>query len=899
MLSRLKTALRALLRKRQAERELDDELHYHIEQQTEQNIRLGMPPEEARYAARKAFGGVEQAKERSRDARGVRRLEELWQDLRYGARMLIKNPGFTLIAVITLALGIGANTAIFSVINAVLLRPLPYPESERLVWLAERLPNHTGLSVAYPNFADWRAQQTVFETFGGYMLNNFILTGRGDPVQLKGVVMSADVFPMLRAQPALGRVFSADEDKAGAAPVVVISYELWQSRYGGDPDIMNQAITLDGRAHTVLGVMPAGFAFPSEVSLWAPVGPLAANPNWQNRNNHPDLFGVARLKPGVTLDQARADLDTIAARLEQQYPGSNKYRRVQVDRLLDIAVGGVRRNLWTLFGAVGLVLLIACANVANLLLARAAARQREMAVRAALGASRLRIVRQLLAESMLLAALGAAAGLLLAQGAFHVIVTMAQSTVPRVSGISLDGAVLLFSAAMALLTGLLFGLAPSWQASRVDLQETLKDAARGTTSGRGRLRHGLVVAEVALTLLLLVGAGLLLRSFYHLRQVHTGFVSERVLSFRVDLLARKYPAVERQIDFFHELLEKLRALPGVQAASIASRIPLDGRDNEMSFLIEGHPEPAPGKSLNMEVQVVAPDYFRALGIPVLRGRGFTEQDNRAHLRGRSAGRDPQDPSYATRAGLNAIVVDEEFARRYWPNEDPIGQRVRLPWGPREENPILTVIGVVGRVKLEQLSEQGGDVQAYLPFLQTPRRGMTVVVKTSLAPDALIALARREMLALDPEQPIHQVSTLLELRRGSIASQRLNLTLLGAFAAVALALAIIGLYGVLAYAVAQRTHEIGIRIALGAQAVAVLRLVIGQGMKLALMGVVIGMIAAFALTRLIQNLLFGVSATDPLTFILVAGLFLLVALLACWMPARRATKVDPMVALRVE
>src|SRR5262245_27404777 len=899
MLSRLKTALRALLRRAQAERELDEELRHHIERQTEQNIRLGMTPEEARTAARKAFGGVEQAKERSRDARGVRRLEDLWQDLRFGARMLGKNPGFTLIAVITLALGIGANTAIFSVINAVLLRPLPYPESERLVWLAERLPDHTGLSVAYPNFADWRSQQTVFESFGGYMLNNFILTGRGDPVQLKGVVMSADVFLTLRAQPALGRVFSADEDKAGAAPVVVISYGLWQSRYGGDPDIVNQAITLDGRAYTVLGVMPAGFAFPSEVSLWAPVGPIAANPNWQNRNNHPDLFGVARLKPGATLDQARADLDTIAARLEQQYPGSNKDRRVQVDRLLDTVVGAVRRNLWTLFGAVGLTLLIACANVANLLLARAAARQREMAVRAALGASRLRIVRQLLVESMLLSILGSAAGLLLAQGTFRVIATMAQGAVPRVSGIGLDGTVLFFSAGLALLTGLLFGLAPAWQASRADLQETLKDAARGVTSGRGRLRHGLVVAEVALTLILLVGAGLLLRSFYQLQQVHTGFVSERVLSFRVDLLARKYPTAERQIGFYQELLEKLRALPGVQTASIASRIPLDGRDNEMSFLIEGQPEPAPGKDLNMDVQVVAPDYFRALGIPVLRGRGFTEQDNRAHLGGRVAGRGQQDPSYATRAGLNAIVVDEEFARRYWPNEDPIGPRVRLPWGPREENPVLTIIGVVGRVKLEQLSEQGETVQAYLPFLQTPRRGMTVLVKTSLAADAMIALARKQMLALDPEQPIHQVITLSELRTESIASQRLNLTLLGAFAAVALALAAIGLYGALAYAVAQRTREIGIRMALGAQTGAALQLVVGQGMKLALMGVVIGLIAAFALTRLIQNLLFGVSVTDPTTFILVAGLFLFVALLACFLPARQAMKVDPMIALRFE
>src|SRR5262245_29619181 len=815
-------------------------------------------------------------------------------DLKFAYRQLLKNTSFTAVAVLTLALGIGANTAIFSVVDAVLLRPLAYPDSGQLVSLSERGPDWSGGSISYPNFTDWRNQQSVFERFGVYSGNNSTLTGAGEPVQLAGALMSADVFAALRTQPEIGRVFSEEEDKPGAAPVAVISHALWQNRFGGDAGIVNKAINLSGKPYTILGVMPAGFEFPDKVDLWLPVGPLFADSSWQKRDNHPGLFGLARLKPGATLEKARADLNVIAVRLEQQYPDSNKTRGVQIDRLLDNKVGNVRRALWILLGAVSFVLVIACANVANLLLARAASREKEMALRAALGAGRWRITRQLLTESGLLALLGAVVGLLFANGALRVVAALAGESIPRAAEISLDLRVLLFSGLVAVLTGILFGLAPAWHASRVDLQGTLKEAGRGATSRRAGLRQGLVIAEVALTFVLLVGAGLLLLSFHRLLQVNPGFAIDRVLTFRINRPQDKYQTDEQQILFYHALLEKLRALPGVRAASLASpnSIPLHEGGWDMLFLIEGRPEPPPHLQPSLQLHLIGPDYFRVMGIPLLQGRDFTEQDNREHLRGTSSSND-------WGAGFNSIIIDEEFAKRYWPNQNPLGQRVRIPFGEREKQPVVTVVGVVGRLKENRLSEQGGLVQAYFPIYQQPLQNLAVVVKTTSEPAAMLTTIRQQVSQLDPALPIFGIYTMKEMRDRTIAPDRLNLGLLGGFAALALVLAIVGLYGLFSFTITQRQREIGVRMALGSQRFDVLNLVVSQGMRLILAGVVIGLFGSFALTRVLASVLFKVEPTDPLTFVTVTFSLCIVALLACYIPARRATKVDPMEALRTE
>jgi predicted permease len=893
-------ALAARLRRfsgdRRANQELDDEMETHMRLLADRYVRQGMSEAEAAWAARRQFGNVTLLKEEHRDMRGIRFIDTLSRDLRYGIRMLVKTPGVTLIAIVTLALGIGANTAIFSVVNAVLLQPLPYPESERLVWFSEREKNFPTMSISYPNFIDYRAQQTVFENIGVYEYASYNLTGRGEPRLLQGTRASAEAFAALRVRARIGRIFSNDEDKVGAPFIVVLSYQSWQTLFGGDAGIINQPITLNGQAYTVIGVMSADFTFPTPMDFWMPLGQIADLPGYQARDNHSGLMGVARLKPRVTLEQARAEMDGIAARLEQQYPNSNKNVRVRIESLLDNYVSGSRWALWILLGAVGMVMLIACANVANLLLARAATRQREMAVRSALGASSWRIVRQLLTESILLAVMGAGLGLLLAQWGLPLILAVGGGAIPRASEIRLDLGVLAFTAALAVLTGILFGLAPAWQSSRLDVQGMLKDTARSVTGSRAMLRQVLVVAEVALTLILLIGAGLLLRSFHHLHQVNAGFTHEHVLSFKLDSPLRKYTTPEQQIAFYRSLLEKLESLPGVESVGFSSQLPLDGGDWQTGFWIEGRPAPPLGEGPSMEVTTASPDYFRTLGIPLLRGRCFTEQDNREHLRGSDLSR--INPSQHWAAGLNTVIIDEEFVRRYWPNEDPIGKRIRLPWGSEPAlQPLLTIVGVVSRVKIRRLNERSDFVQAYLPAFQATSEDAAVVIKTTGDPGAIAAAVRQQVLTTDPQQPVYDLRTLTQLRDNSLSPERLYLALLGSFAVVALLLAIIGLYGVISFAVTQRTHEIGIRIALGARSGNVLTLIVKQGMTLTLIGVVIGLAGSFGLTRLIESLLFGVSTDDPLTFAIIALLVAAASLLACMIPARRAARVDPMVALR--
>jgi len=822
-------------------------------------------------------------------------MQNLWQDLRYGARMLMKKPGFTVVAVVTLSLGIGANSAIFSVVNAVLLRALPYDEADRLVYLSERHPQHEEMSISYPDFTDWRARNHVFESIGVFRGSDYDLTGSGEPERLGAAQVSAELFSALRVRAALGRVFTNEEDKPGAPAVVALSHELWQRRFGGNPQILNQSLTLNDHPYTVIGVMPSGFHFKEHTELWIPIGPLSDQGWLQERDNHPGLRGVARLKAGITIEQARADLDAIAAQLEQQYPDSNKHVGARIIPLLENYVHDVRHALWVLLGAVGLVLLIACANVANLLLARAATRRREMAVRVALGASRWRMARQLLTESLLLAVVGGGLGLLLAQWGVELILAFAGNSIPRTGEISLDSHVLAFTLAASAGAGVIFGLGPALQSSRADVQEALKETSRSATGGRHRLRQTLVVVEVALTLVLLIGAGLLIRTFYRLQQVNPGFVDEHVLSFGVSLPELKYPDERQWLNFYQQVTQKLRALPGVQEVSITSRVPMGENDWQSGFRVVGQPPPPPGQGPSMEVTIAGPDYFRTVGIPLLRGRCFTEQDNRStlseeNLRG-------LDQRHRLRAGLKTIIVDEEFARRHWPNEDPLGKQIL--WGSGPNDPPLTVVGVVGRVKLYRPNEPAGFVQGYFPFFEMPDNFMRFVVKTTIDPERMIAAARREVQAVDADQPIYDVKTLTQLRSESIAPQRLNLMLLGLFAAVALALAVVGIYGVMSYEVEQRTNEIGLRVALGAQTRDVLRLVVGQAMKLALVGVAMGLMGAVALTRLMANLLFGVGATDPVTFTSVALLLTFVALLACWLPARRAAMVDPMVALRCD
>jgi len=822
-------------------------------------------------------------------------MRTLWQDLRYGARMLLKNPGITAIVVIALALGIGANTAIFSVINAVLLRPLPYAEAERLVLLNEASQQLDEMSISYPNFTDWRNQNHSFEKIGVYNRASYNLTGAGDAERIQAGQVSADLFSALRVNAALGRVFTNDEDKPGGAPVVVLSYGLWQRRFGGQTSILDQSLTLNGKSYTVIGVMPQGFLYPSRIEMWIPVGQLSGDPSWQQRGNHPGLYAVARLKPGVTRQQAETDMNNIAANLGRQYSDTNAGTHVRIRPLLEIYVSDVRRALWVLFGAVGFVLFIACANIANLVLARATARQKEMAIRAAMGAGRWRIARQLLTESVLLASVGGTLGLLVARWGIDLILYISPDAIPRSREISLDWRVLAFTIGISFLTGILFGLVPAIQASELDVHETLKETGRGIT-GRHWLRSSLVVVEVATTLILLIGAGLMIRSFYRLQHVNPGFSYEHLTSFSVSLPQKRYASEAQRAEFFRRLLENIRTLRGVKFAAATSGLPLGNNGWQTSFVVEGQPAPPKDQTPLMEACLVTPDYFQAMNIPLLRGRYFNEHDDQSHLAGRDLSKLTENEKEGI--GLNVTIIDEEFARRHWPNEDAVGKRIRMGGGdPRA--PVVTVIGIVGRVKMEGLGQDSNRVQGYFSFPQFPLGGMTVIIKGVSDPNQLMASVRQQVKVVDPDQPLYNIRTMDQIRSESVAPERLNLTLLSIFAGIALVLAIVGIYGVMSYSVTQRTHEIGIRMAIGAQPRDVFRMVVRQGMMLASIGVVLGLIGAFGLTRLMTTMLFGVAPTDPATFASIALLLTSVALVACYLPGRRATKVDPVVSLRYE
>ena len=804
-------------------------------------------------------------------------MQSFWQDLRYGARMLLKNPGFTLIAVLTLALGIGANTAIFSVINGVLLSALPYPQPEQLamVWCDNRRQGIPDDITSYPNFVDWRDRNKTFQGMAGMTSGTVHLTGVGEPEEIRAATVSINFFQVIDVAPRLGRGFTAEEERPGSDRVVILSHALWQRRFGGDPGILNKTVSLSGISNTVVGIMPPGFQFPENTDMWRP---LAPNDGLRSARFGFFLPVVGRIKPGVTRAQAQADLDVIANQIEQQFPDMAGYG-VNVVPVLEQTVGAIRRTLMILFFAVILVLLIACANVANLLLARAAGRRREVALRAALGAGRWRIVRQLLTENMLLAALGGALGVLLAWWGLRLLVDLSPANIPRLENIRLDGRVLWFTLGLSLLTGLIFGLAPALQTTQLKLSETLNEGGRSGSGGRSaRLIRGvLVVVEVALTLVLLVGAGLLIRSFWRLQQVDPGFKTDNVLTLRLSLPRSRYTDGAQAASFFDRLQERLAALPGVVSVSSTTDIMLQRLATSSSFTIENRPPDPSEMSLELPFDRVQPNYFQTMGIQLLRGRTFTAQDGRDSPR--------------------VAIVNETFVKRYFPNEDPIGKRFTFGGGGPNAQ-WIAIVGVVRDTKRQGV-DQPIRIESWMPLAQSPARSMEVVLRTTGDPLALGNAAREAVWSIDRDLPIPRMQTLEQNLSARVAQRRLNMLLLGLFASVALVLAAVGIYGVMNYTVTQRTNEIGIRMALGAQTRDVLRLVVGEGMILALLGVVIGLVMTFAFTRLMASLLFGVSASDPLTFAVIAALLFGVALLACWIPARRATDVDPMVALRYE
>jgi putative ABC transport system permease protein len=877
-LKKLAARLRAIRNGEAVHREIDEEMQFHIRMRTQENIERGMSPEDARRHAEERFGNTGRIKEQGWDVRGGGWLETLWQDMRYGARMLRKHPGFSLMAVLTLALGIGANTAIFSIVNGVLLRPLPYPEPDQLdtVFQQNSAMNRFGISVA--DFLGMEKEYARIGSVAAFNHRAVTLTGGERPEQIKATFATSGFFKTLGVSPARGRTFVPGEDRPDKDAVVVISHGFWQRQLGGNTETIGRRLTLDGISYTVIGIMPPDFVAPSSTTpeLW-PILQLQT----PKRRGPFTLRVIARRNPGVSEQQGRDELQRIAREVFTQwshtFPDANAtYVSTPLKQAL---VGNIGTTLLVLLGAVGCVLLLASVNVANLLLARASTRQQEIAIRAALGAGRLRLVRQLFTESLLLALLGGAAGLLLAVWGVDMLLALSPENIPRMDQVKVDGFVLGFAGLGTFLSCLVFGLVPALYNVNPDLGEPLKGGGRGSAEvpGRRRLRDLLVILEFALALPLLVGAGLMINSFMRLQQVKPGFDPDHLLTVSLPLPALKYPKPEQAANFHQEMMRKVQTLPGVQAASLSTSLPLDG-GNTNDFELETHPTPQGTSAEVAEFNAVSPEYFRTLGIPLLKGRYLSEQDN-------------TDAPPVT-------VVSETFARRYFPGEDPIGMRLKT--GGCTECDWTTIVGVVGDVKNGGLGAEETPAM-YCPFVQEAFniRMMTLVLRTEGDPLSFVAAVRREVNSIDPDLALADIKSMDQLMSESLGQSRYRGVLLGIFAVVALTLAAVGIYGVIAYAVSQRTREIGIRIALGARKRHIFRMVVGHGMILSLIGVAIGIAASLMLTRFLSSLLYGVSSTDPLTFTSVVLLLISVALAACSIPARRATRVDPMIALRYE
>jgi putative ABC transport system permease protein len=866
------------------EEDLSDELRHHLEKQVEANLASGMTPDEARRQAALRFGAVESVKESCREQRSGFWLETFWADVRYALRVMRKNPGFAAIAIFTLALGIGANTAIFSVVYAVLLRPLPYPDSNQLVVLFDAKPQEgveeTGTS--YTNFEEWRAQNTVFSEMAGNQGHDLTVTGRGEPFVAVTGVVTPEVFAVLAATPLAGRTFVPGDGKQGATPVVILSENLWRSRFNADPNIVGTAISLDKRLFTVVGIMPADFRTPLQArkqDIWVPLVDDPLFSTWMARRGGHWFVVLARLKPEVSIAQAQVEMSAISARQAKENPAENEGWTVRIVPLQSELVGDVKPALLVLLGAVALVLLIACANIANLLLARATSRAKEMSVRIALGAGRGRIVRQLLTESAALGLFGGVAGILIAYWGVHSLRSLLPADMPKANPIQVDGYVLGFALLLSAAASFVFGLAPALLAAGSDLQKTLREGAGRAGSGGGRqsMRTILAAAEIAVAMILLVGAGLLVRSFIALTSVRPGFSAEHLVKAEVQLPRFEYSTPQQWTAFTVDLLARIQAEPGMRYSAVGLPLPLVHNAVNLGFEIEGSAAPPSSQARTADYVAATPEYFRVMGIPLLQGREFSREDVASNPR--------------------VTIISATMAHVYFPNQNPIGRRLVFGFPPDAGSP-RKIVGVVGDVRDVSL-RQNPAAMMYVPYAQAPFWGAVVVVRSNLGVAAVADAVRRNAGAIDKDVPVMDIAAMPEAVDTTVAQPRFQTMLLGLFSALALILSAVGIYGVISYSVIQRTHEIGIRMSLGAQPRQVLRLVMRQGLKLALCGIVIGAAAAFALTRLMMSLLFGVSPADPFTFTGVAILLVAVALAACYVPARRAMRVDPMTALRYE